>query len=272
MKYFYIALVFLGLMSQPVYASEKIDTILHNRVGGLASRALDIVEQQLGDRHGKRIIVDNCAASMEYIRNSGKPILGIGYADMQFDKENNPCAQKFEEFYGFLGATPIFLCVKEDNAENAIERFTNGSVRIGHSDYPLETLKINKFVEQVNPQATVVPYENSKSFRVALAANEIDFIITPTPLGNEYCPIVLSEKLEGNATIRGIDILPNLQYSIFLHTLYLFGSNLPHNNDIVNEIMNSEAWKNSTVKNYTKFMENETLEKQYDYLNNILIK
>jgi hypothetical protein len=265
---FFATLVFATLFTATsAFSQEKIDTILDSKPGGLAGRMIEIVENSLGEKHGKRIVVDNCAAMKDYIVNSETPILGIGYPDMQVGGNENPCYQEESNFYGFLGASPMYLCVKNENADYAINSLFREKVFIGYADFPWFKHQSQKLIEGIGSNVKGIPYSGSSAANIALVNGEIDFMIGSSLKDGGVCPIILHDKLDNGAIIRGKDIFPDVKQAIFSYNVYLVGSNLPRNKDILELVLNSSFWKERTDNKYENFMENNNLSEQFNYLN-----
>jgi hypothetical protein len=262
---FFIPLFLSIFISTSALATEKIDTILDSRPGGLASRMIEIVENSLGEKHGKRIIVDNCAAMTKYIKNSKTPILAIGYPDMQIGK--NPCYQEEENFYGFLGSSPMYLCVRTENEKYAINNLFMKDIFIGYADFPWLKQKSQKLIKSIGSNAKGIPYSNSAAAKAALVNGEINYMISSLLQDGEICPIILDENLQNEAIIRGIDLFPESNGVIFSYSVFLLGSNLPRNKDILENILNSVFWENRVDFRYKEMLIDLNLSEQYMYLN-----
>ena len=257
-----IAALAISFWAMPAYA-EKIDTVAYARAGGTVDRFLQITESALGDMHGKRIVFDNCAAATEYIKTTERPTLSIGYPDTQIKKENNPCLLDRENFYGHIAASPAFICVREEKAEGAIEKLLNDTSYVGYSNFLYAKIKVEALEDAV-PNLKMIPYKNSGAGRAALVAGEIDFLITGTSKDGEKCPVILDTEINFDAEITAIELFPAAESAAtFKYILFMFGSNLPNNKDIVNMIQESDAWENRVDVKYTEYLNDMSLDQQF---------
>lgn len=255
-----------GVVSQAV--AEDIDTLLFSRPGGLVGRTMDVVEGALGDRHGERVVLKGCAAAIEYLKNTDRPTITAAYPDMQAG-ENNPCAVELETFHGYLGASPFYLCVREENKEGAVDRLMNDDVLIGYADWSWIRQQTNRLVAEINPNAKAVPYKNSKAYRAALAAGEIDFMVSSLGKDGEYCPVILAPELQNDATVTGGELVPNgVVAKNFSYSTYLIGANIPNDGEIQSIVLDSDAWANRVDSRYEAFMTDSNLVEQFNHLNN----
>lgn len=268
MKNFIIATVLSGLaFVSSAQAEEKIDIILNGKPGGLVSRMVDIAESSLGDQFGERLTMKGCAPAVEYIKNTNKPTIAIGWPDMQVG-EDNPCSIPKEMFYGYLGASSFSLCVKDENKEGAIDRLKNDDVIIGYSNWSWIRHQSEIMVPEINSKAKAVPYKNSASLRTALAAGEVDFSITTTSGDGEWCPVILAPDLADGAIATGKDLFPNSKIAgNFAYSVYLLGANIPQNKDLANLILASDAWKNRKDIKYKDYLVESDLDDQFAVLN-----
>jgi hypothetical protein len=260
-----LAVTAMTLVSQAV-AQEPIDTLLFARPGGLVGRTTEVVEQSLGDQHGERVVVKGCAAAVEYLKTTDRPTIAIAYPDMQAGN-NNPCAVEAEMFHGYLGASPMFLCVREENKAQSVDRLLTDEVLLGYADWAWIRQQSVRLAAEL-PNAKALPYKNSKAYRAALAAGEIDYMISSLAKDGEYCPVVLSPTLTNEATHRGQDLVADaVVLHDFSYSTYLIGANIPVDGDIQATVLDSEAWANRVDNRYTSFMRDTALITQYHHLN-----
>lgn len=252
--------------SDAAFAADKIDLVRFSRPGGLGSRFTDTLEGALGDNLGETITVKGCKAAVDYINKTDKPTLAIGYVDMQLGK----CAVEQENFYGYLGASSVYLCLREDAKDGWQDRLQTKGIKIGYAKWPFFTTYVSEIAPAINPDAKLVPYKNSGAYRTALVAGEIDFTISSTAKDGEICPVVFAPSTEGTeATVLGSDIAPGSEAAKnFSYSMYVIGSNLPVNKDIVNAVFASDAWANRKDFRYTEFLTDRSLAEQFKHLNN----
>jgi len=264
---FAAAVLSFGIVSQ-ASAQDKIDTLNFARPGGLMNRIVDIVSETLGDRHGERIDLKGCAAAIEYLKTTDRPTIATGYPDMQAG-DNNPCAVELETFHGYLGASPFYMCVREEDKEGAIDRLMNDKVLVGYADWSWIRKQSNRLVAELNSNAKAVPYKSAKQYRAALVAGEIDFMLSTQGKDGEFCPVIFAPTLQNDAVITGAELAPNgVVAKDFAYTTYLIGANLPNDGEIQALTLGSEGWANRTDTRYEDFMPGASLEEQYNHLNN----
>ena len=68
-----IATLFLAVSPSISFAADKIDVLQHTRAGGLGDRMVTYIADALGDQFGERIVVDNCAAAVQYLKKAKNP-------------------------------------------------------------------------------------------------------------------------------------------------------------------------------------------------------
>jgi hypothetical protein len=255
-----------GVVSQAV--AQDIDTLLFSRPGGLMGRTMDVVEGALGNRHGERVVVKGCAAAIEYLKNTDRPTIAAAYPDMQAG-ENNPCAVELDTFHGYLGASPFYLCVREENKEGAVDRLMNDDVLIGYADWAWIRQQSNRLAAEISPKVKAVPYKNSKAYRAALAAGEIDFMVSSLGKDGEFCPVILAPELQNDAIVTGGELVPNgVVIKDFSYSTYLIGANIPNDGEIQSLVLGSDAWSNRVDNRYEAFMTDSNLVEQFKHLNN----
>lgn len=268
MKKIFLLTTFISAITFNAVAEDKINTILHARPGGLLGRSTELVELALGDRHGERIIVQNCAAAVAYLASTDVPTIAIGYSDMMVDVDKNPCAVTEDRFYGYLAAAPMSLCTRTENVDKALALINSGDqFKIAYANYPWINLMINNLINESGVNALAVPYKNSKAYRAALAIGEVDFMLSSFQGDGESCPVVFDNVLSGDAIVLGKDLFLNSPTSSdFSYSTYLFGTNIDLNKDLVNMIHSSEAFDNRTDQKYTPHMTDSSLTEQFKHI------
>ena len=268
MKKLLLLTTFISAITFNAVAEDKINTILHARPGGLLGRSTELVELALGDRHGERIIVQNCAAAVAYLDSTDIPTIAVGYSDMMVDVDKNPCAVNEDRFYGYLAAAPMSLCTRTENLNDALNLIkSEDQFKIAYANYPWINLMINKLINESGVNALAVPYKNSKAYRAALAIGEVDFMLSSFQGDGESCPIVFDNVLSGDAIVLGKELFSNSPLaSDFSYSTYLFGTNIDLNKDLVDMIHKSKAFENRTDQKYVPYMNESSLTDQFNHI------
>ena len=119
-----IATLFLAVSPSISFAADKIDVLQHTRAGGLGDRMVTYIADALGDQFGERIVVDNCAAAVQYLKKAKNPVItAMPFESMakQNDGSKNACAISKKHFIEMYAASPWSVCHRSDNAAATID-------------------------------------------------------------------------------------------------------------------------------------------------------
>ena len=259
-----IATLFLALSPSISFAADKIDVIQYSRAGGLHDRMITYVADALGDQFGERIVVDNCAAAIQYLKKTRKPtVAAMAFESMakQNDGSKNACAIDKKYFMEMYAASPWSVCHRSDNAAATIDALRKSDVRVGVWQNGFYGPRFIKFMEAINPNAKVIPYKKAKMYRAALVAGEITFSISTVAKDGESCPVVLNDTVVGDAEMTAADLEPKAPYSVLGYSYFFAGANIK-GADVPAIVFSSDAWKNRRDQRYDVFMTDLSRNKQ----------
>ena len=265
-----LATLFMILPVTSALSADKVDVIQYSRAGGLHDRMITYVADSLGDRFGERIVVDNCAAAIQYLKKTSRPtVAAMAFESMakQNDGSKNACAIDKKHFVQMYAASPWSVCHRSDNPAATISALRNDDVKVGVWQNGFYGPRFVAFMKAINPKAKVIPYAKAKMYRAALVAGEIDFSISTVAKDGELCPVVLNDKLVGDAEVTAGDLEPKAPYSVLGYSYFFAGANLA-NIDIAKVVFTSDAWKNRRDQRYGPFMTNVSKNKQWKSLIN----
>jgi tripartite-type tricarboxylate transporter receptor subunit TctC len=260
-----VTTLFLAVSPSISFAADKIDVLQHSRAGGLGDRMVTYIADALGDQFGERIVVDNCAAAVQYLKKAKNPVItAMPFESMadQNDGSKNPCAIDKKHFIEMYAASPWSVCHRSDNTAATIDALRNQKVRVGVWQNGFYGPRFIKFMEAINPNAKVIPYKAAKMYRAALVAGEIDFSISTVAKDGESCPVILSDKVIDDAEITAMELEPKAPYSVLGYSYFFAGANL-RNIDIAEIVFSSDTWKNRRDQRYDVFMTDLSRNKQW---------
>jgi tripartite-type tricarboxylate transporter receptor subunit TctC len=257
--------LFLVMSASVSFAADKIDVLQHSRAGGLGDRMVTYIADALGDKFGEKIVVDNCAAAIAYLKKAKNPVVtALPFESMakQNDGSKNACAIPKKYFINMYAASPWSVCHRTDNASATIDALRNGEVRVGVWQNGFYGPRFIAFMKAINPNAKVIPYKKAKMYRAALVAGEIDFSISTVAKDGESCPVVLNDKIVGDAEMIAQDLEPKAPHSVLGYSYFFAGKNVK-GIDIPAIVFASESWKNRRDHRYGQFMIDESRNKQW---------
>lgn len=263
-----MATIFFMNWHSIAFASSKVDVLQYSRAGGLDDRMVTYIADAMGDQFGEKIIVDNCAAAVQYLKKTKKPtITAMPFESMakQADGSKNACAIDKKYFIQMYAASPWSVCHRTDNEAATIQALRNSDVRVGVWQNGFYGPRFVKFMEAINPNAKVIPYKKAKMYRAALVAGEIDFSISTVAKDGESCPIILNDRIVGDAEITASDLEPKAPYSVLGYSYFFAGANLK-GFDVPAKVFSSDAWKNRRDQRYNVFMTDLSRNKQWKTL------
>tara|TARA_B100000780_G_C21124727_1_gene456011 strand:+ start:3016 stop:3837 length:822 start_codon:yes stop_codon:yes gene_type:complete len=265
-----IGTLFLVTSASVSFAADKIDVLQHSRAGGLGDRMVTYIANALGDQFGEKIIVDNCAAAVQYLKKAKNPVItAMPFETMakQNDGSKNACAIDKRMFIQMYAASPWSVCHRTDNAEATINALRNNKVRVGVWQNGFYGPRFIAFMKAINPNAKVIPYKKAKMYRAALVAGEIDFSISTVAKDGESCPVVLNDTLVGDAQITATELEPNAPYSVLGYSYFFAGKNIKRI-DVPAIVFSSNAWNNRRDHRYDVFMTGDSKRKQWKAISN----
>jgi len=257
--------LFLVMSPSISFAADKIDVFQYSRAGGLGDRMVTYVADALGDQFGERIVVDNCAAAIQYLKKARKPVVAaMAFESMadQNDGSKNACAIDKKHFIEMYASSPWSVCHRSDNTAATIDALRTSKVRIGVWQNGFYGPRFIKFMEAINPNAKVIPYKKAKMYRAALVAGEIDFSISTVAKDGESCPVILNDKVIGDAEMTAAELEPKAPYNVLGYSYFFAGANIK-GTDIPAIVFSSDAWKNRRDQRYDVFMTDLSRNKQW---------
>jgi len=263
-----LATVLLTTSASISFAADKIDVLQYTRAGGLGDRMVTYIADALGDQFGEKIVVDNCAAAVQYLKKAKNPVItAMPFESMakQNDGSKNACAINKKYFVEMYAASPWSVCHRSDNAAATIQALRNGDVRVGVWQNGFYGPRFVKFMEAINPNAKVIPYKKAKMYRAALVAGEIDFSISTVAKDGESCPVILNDTIVGDAQMTAAELEPNAPYNVLGYSYFFAGANLK-GTDVPAIVFASDAWKNRRDNRYNVFMTDLSRNKQWKSL------
>jgi len=257
--------LFLVMSPSISFAADKIDVLQHTRAGGLGDRMVTYIADALGDQFGERIVVDNCAAAIQYMKKAKNPVItAMPFESMadQNDGSKNACAIDKKHFIEMYASSPWSVCHRSDNTAATIDALRTSKVRIGVWQNGFYGPRFIKFMEAINPNAKVIPYKKAKMYRAALVAGEIDFSISTVAKDGESCPVILNDKVIGDAEMTAAELEPKAPYNVLGYSYFFAGANIK-GTDIPAIVFSSDAWKNRRDQRYDVFMTDLSRNKQW---------
>lgn len=204
--------------------ADNVDVLLYTRAGGLFDRFNGVVQEALGDRFGEVVTVDSCVAAVTYLENTENPTLAMWDPETAVGGEN-PCELPESNFINIFGTADWKYCSLASNTAATLETLLSGDVEIGSHRNPIWMNQSVFYMEEVNPDATVVPYGGSREYLPALNAGEIDFVFS-TLIKEEFTCWMTTAPEGYDGMVAAIDYAPDNFWATSGYSASLVGANI----------------------------------------------
>lgn len=249
--------------------AHSADLLLYTKPGGLFDRFNGVVQENLGDKFGKTVVVDSCVAAKAYLENTDQPTLTLW--DPETSIGENPCSLDQKHFVSVFGTADWKLCSWKDHSEDNLETLLNGDVKIGAHKNPVWFNQARELMKSINPNAKIIPYGGSKEYMPALASGEIDFVFATSTKDGMVCHMTTApEAYDGMiaASEKSSNFFAKSGYSAILVYSNMKDSDL---DALVQKILSSESYKTQVLeKGYKDSIARLTKQEQIDFLNNFI--
>ena len=159
--------------------AAKIDIINAYKVGGMLQKTGDYIHTSLPDQFNEPTNVGSCAAAATILANTDKPTIAVWNMVEHATTEDTTCnIATSDNFISIYTQSYYSFCGLTDNKDNTLEMLLNGNKKVAVMDSALTKLQLEKALQGIHSNATLVPYPTSADVLAALEIGEVDYVYT----------------------------------------------------------------------------------------------